>query len=380
MPKIAYIKKRLGPDAIAIIQRANQILEEYGRQGFNLTLRQLYYQFVAHDYFPEDRKWRWAGSKWMRDPNGTKNAEPNYKWLGDIVNDGRMCGWIDWNHITDRTRNLKENSHWNSPAEIIETCSRQFLIDKWRNQGNYVEVWVEKDALIGILESVCRPLDVPYFSCRGYTSQSEMWGASQRLLKQIRAGKKVTVIHLGDHDPSGVDMSRDIEDRIEDFLRLHLMQDFMERQPEPEWQKKADHDWADAVVERWTKERVGPEYFYTLKRIALTMEQIEEYNPPPNPAKLTDARAKKYVEQFGDESWELDALEPGTITALIRDEVLMLVDDAQWKRDQQVETRQRENLGRCAKLWRAPSVRVGAGALADEVKFEKLLRTLKPND
>jgi hypothetical protein len=84
---------------------------------------------------------------------------------------------------------------------------------------------IEKDALVGVIEDVCRQWDVPYFSCRGYASQSEMWGAGQRLLERIRSGRKVQVIHLGDHDPSGLDMSRDIRERLATFISLHLGHD-----------------------------------------------------------------------------------------------------------------------------------------------------------
>jgi hypothetical protein len=100
----------------------------------------------------------------------------------------------------------------------VEACVEQFRLDKWGKQPNCVEVWVEKDALVGVLQVACEPLDVPYFSCRGYTSQSEMWTAAMRLLTHVRAGKHVYIIHLADHDPSGIDMSRDIRERIEMFI------------------------------------------------------------------------------------------------------------------------------------------------------------------
>ena len=159
------------------------------------------------------------------------------------------------------------------------------MLDRWEQQPNYVEVWVEKDALIGIVSQICRKLDVPHFSCRGYTSQSEMWSAAQRFKRQYyREGRYI--IHLGDHDPSGIDMSRDIQERLELF-------------------------GADVEV----------------KRVALTMDQIATYNPPPNPTKLTDARSSGYIQEFGYECWELDALEPKIITSLIRNEVTALMDE-----------------------------------------------------
>lgn len=290
MPKICYVTKRFHSDSLDRIQQANRIIAEYQAQGFRLTLRQLYYQFVSRDLMP--------------------NSQRSYKQLGDVVNDGRLAGLIDWNAIEDRTRNLQSNSHWNTPSEIVEACARQFQVDLWARQQNYCEVWIEKDALVGVIEGICTKLDVSYFACRGYTSQSEMWGAAQRLIRQEDDGKETFIIHLGDHDPSGIDMTRDIQERLQLFesnVRVH--------------------------------------------RIALTIDQVEEYNPPPNPAKATDARFETYQARFGDESWELDALEPKVIVGLIEDTVTDLIDQDVW--DEAVERQKvaREQLTDVSERW-----------------------------
>ena len=166
-----------------------------------------------------------------------------------------------------------------------------YLLDKWEDQPNYVEVWVEKDALIDIVGQACRALDTPFFSCRGYTSQSEMWLAAQRFIAQNEIRENCFIIHLGDHDPSGIDMTRDITERLELF---------------------------GAYVE--------------VNSIALTMDQVNKYNPPPNPAKITDTRSSKYIREFGNESWELDALEPQMLAELITNEVTALRDDEIYER------------------------------------------------
>lgn len=264
MSKRKYKDIRFHSKSLETIERVNAIVAEYDTQGYELTLRQVYYQLVARGYIP--------------------NNERSYKNLGSLINDGRLAGLIDWYAIVDRTRNLRGNSHWDSPAKVIEAARRSYMLDRWKNQPNYVEVWVEKDALIGIVSQICGKLDVPHFSCRGYTSQSEMWSAAQRFIRE-RHRESRTIIHLGDHDPSGIDMTRDIQERMDMF-------------------------GADVYV----------------KRVALTMEQIETFNPPPNPTKLSDARANGYIEEYGHECWELDALEPKVITALIRDEVTALMD------------------------------------------------------
>ena len=269
MPKIAYIDKKLQKATLATIATANEIIEEYAAQGYDLTLRQLYYQMVARGYI--------------------ENSERSYKNFGNTIADGRLTGLIDWDRIVDRTRNLRENSHFDSPAEIMQAVVASYQNDKWERQPYRVEVWVEKDALIGVLDGVCRDLDVPYFSCRGYTSQSEMWAAGRRLIHWRDRGQTPVILHLGDHDPSGIDMTRDIIDRLTLF---------------------------SGDIE--------------LERLALNWDQVEQYNPPPNPTKLTDARAEGYVARFGLESWELDALDPATISTLIEDAVGRFRDEDLW--------------------------------------------------
>ncbi len=282
MPKIRYKEIRFQQKSLDLIELVNQVVDEYSAQGYELTLRQVYYQLVARGYIP--------------------NNERSYKNVGSLINDGRLAGLIDWHSVTDRTRNLRSESHWDTPADVIASARYSYNLDKWKGQPNYVEVWVEKDALVDIVGQACSPLDTPYFSCRGYTSQSEMWSAAQRFIRQKQRKKRI-IIHLGDHDPSGIDMTRDIQERLEMF-------------------------GADVFV----------------KRVALTMNQIQTYNPPPNPAKITDSRASKYIDQFGDESWELDALEPKVITDLIKKQVTMYRDDAIYRAVCDKESREKEEL------------------------------------
>lgn len=177
MPKIQYKEINFRGKSLELINLVNQVVEEYQAQGYELTLRQAYYQLVARGYIP--------------------NNERSYKNIGSLINDGRLAGLIDWYSITDRTRNLRRNGHWDNPADVIGSARYSYMLDKWQGQPNYVEVWVEKDALVDIVGQACRPLDTPYFSCRGYTSQSEMWSAAQRFIRQGDRENRF-IIHLGD--------------------------------------------------------------------------------------------------------------------------------------------------------------------------------------
>lgn len=302
MPKIRYRDDiKLNDAKMAVITQANRIIREYQAQGFDLTLRQLYYQFVARDLIP--------------------NRLQEYKRLGDIVADGRLAGLIDWEAIVDRTRNLRDLSHWSDPTSIVSAVAEQYRIDKWARQPHRVEVWIEKDALVGVIEGVCEELDVPYFSCRGYTSLSEMWAAGQRMMKHAKKAKQVPIIlHFGDHDPSGCDMTRDIGDRLEMFMG-------------------------------------GME----VRRLALNMPQIEEYEPPPNPAKVTDSRATAYIELHGHESWELDALEPSVLSGLIRNEIEALRDPELWQEAVEEEDEAKAQLAKIAERYEDVTEFLGDG-------------------
>lgn len=288
MPKIAYIEKRFASKSHLVIDIANEIITEYQQQGFDLTLRQLYYQMVARDYIP--------------------NSQKSYKRLGSIVNDARLAGLIDWYSITDRTRNLRKMPHWESPKDIVAACADQYKIDKWKGQTYRPEVWIEKDALVGVITEVCSELNVPYFSCRGYNSQSEMWRAGRRMLAHEKKGQIPFVIHLGDHDPSGIDMTRDTIDRLGMFIGGENGREFH-------------------VV-----------------RIALNHDQVVKYNPPPNPAKLSDSRAGDYIDNYGLDCWELDALEPAVLADLIKAEVEGLIEHREWAKAESLEREHREQL------------------------------------
>jgi hypothetical protein len=293
MSKIRYVEKDFSESSLVTIAQANDIIAEYQEQGYTLTLRQLYYQFVSRDLIPNNMK--------------------AYKRVGSIVNDARLAGLIDWNAIEDRTRNLEAQQTWDSPRQILQACAESFKYDWWANQDTRVEVWVEKEALVGVIERAAFKYRCPYFACRGYTSQSEAWRAGQRFKEYGNNGQDVVVLHLGDHDPSGIDMTRDNDARLQLFSGVCNVK---------------------------------------VKRLALHMKQVAQYNPPPNPAKMTDSRAKDYIAQFGRSSWELDALDPKVIDKLISTNIAMYIDSDKWNESKERETAARAKIATMAKNWK----------------------------
>lgn len=279
-----YVSKKFTEDHLILIRHADVIIKEYEQQGLALTLRQLYYQFVARGLLP--------------------NTVHNYNRLGGIVSDARLAGLLSWVAIEDRTRNLMGLHTYVSPAAAVKIVAADYRIDAWADQPFRPEVWIEKEALTGVIGSICNQLRVDFFACKGYNSQSEQWRAGRRMAKYVSKGQRPIVFHLGDHDPSGIDMTRDNQERLSLFAGVPIQ----------------------------------------VQRIALSMPQVEDLQPPPNPAKMTDSRYGTYREQFGEESWELDALSPSYIRDLINGAISAIRDDERWDQMMRQEAEDRQAL------------------------------------
>jgi hypothetical protein len=133
---------------MATIDQANEILEEYAAQGFVLTLRQLYYQFVTRLFLTNDDR--------------------EYGRLGRAMTDARRAGLVDWDNIEDRTRELETFSSWGSPADILYGAAHSYQENLWLDQLRRPEVWIEKAALIGVIKPACERWRVPHMAARGY--------------------------------------------------------------------------------------------------------------------------------------------------------------------------------------------------------------------
>lgn len=264
------------------LQIINKIIEEYSKQGYRLTLRQLYYQLVSRDIIANNLK--------------------EYAKLSKLLVQGRMAGVVDWDAIEDRIR-VPFVPYWVRDVEhAIKDTIEQYRLDRMGNQDVYIEVWVEKDALSGVLRRITSHYHINLMVNRGYSSCTAMHDASERI-KAKQGDKACYILYLGDHDPSGVDMVRDIRARLLEF-------------------------GAEAEV----------------VRIALTQDQIKKYNPPPNPAKITDPRAKNYIAKFGNTSWEVDALNPDVLHKIIRANVDALIDEDRFQGMIELEKEDKQTL------------------------------------
>lgn len=257
-------------DSLRLISRCGEIVNEYLQQGLRLTLRQLYYQLVTK--------------------NIIKNKERAYKNLSTLVSDARLAGLLDWNAIEDRIRVPVIPSEFSNLQDLVDAALYSYRLPRWETQENYIELWVEKDALAGVLRPLANQYHVPMMVNRGYSSQSAMYEASKRYLGQDdskveKLGR--VILYLGDFDPSGEDMVRDIGDRMMTF-------------------------------------GCGAEF--EIRKIALTLVQVKQYKPPPNPAKHEDPRSKEFIAKYGASSWEVDAINPKELTRIIKKEIERFID------------------------------------------------------
>ena len=262
--KIKFKDVNFRPDSLARIKLCNAVVADYEGQGLRLTLRQLYYQLVVRNVVP--------------------NTERSYKNLSTLVSDARLAGLMDWRAIEDRVRQPRLPPEFDSLADLIEAATNSYRLPRWEGQEYYVELWVEKDALAGVLAPIAREFHVTMMVNRGYSSQSAMYDSAGRF--RMHDEQQPVLLYLGDHDPSGEDMVRDIRDRL---VMFHVDQ-------------------------------------IEVRKIALTMKQVEEYNPPPNPAKMTDPRSSGYVAKHGNSSWEVDALPPEVLARIIKKHIRGVLD------------------------------------------------------
>lgn len=275
---------------LQMLKDLEHVIQDFKERGFYpLSLRQIYYQAVARGYI--------------------ENSENSYNNMGYIVRRAREAGIWDWDTIEDRNRNLIENTHFDDPQERIMYAAYNYAIDKRATQPIYIECWVEKAALIGVLEPVARKYDVPCFACRGFVSSTANHEAADRFKAQAHRQRRI-IVYAGDYDPCGFSIHESVSDRQKMF---------------------------GADVE--------------LIRIGLTKEQIKQYNPPPAPVKEKDTRAKGFVKEHGEQVWELDALDPQVIADLYAEQIEALTDQSLYNEAQQREQREQEQLFSLYRNW-----------------------------
>ena len=240
-----------------VLDAATIVIESARSDGYRFTLRRVYYELVSRNIIP--------------------NKESSYRSLSALLNNARWAGYIPMTALDDLGRVVQIPTTWESPSEILTATANGYQTDLWRNATRRVEVWAEKAAVQSIVQPVADQYGVPFLTMRGYSSLTAIAEANER------CDRNTTVIYVGDHDPSGQDMDRDLQDRLN-------------------------------MIGAWA----------TLERVALTRQQIDQYQLPPQPTKGTDPRARGYSD---DESWELDALPANVLSQIVEDRIRNYLPD-----------------------------------------------------
>lgn len=244
--------------------------------GMKMTVRQIYYQLVSRHII--------------------QNSIQEYKNYNRILTQARKEGLINPFNLIDTSKPILIPESWNNVKEFIEDVKQAYRKRVWEEQESYVEVWLEKDALRGVFYPITKKYDVPLLIGRGYQSFTNLMLSVQRLKEHSH--KNIRVLYFGDFDPTGLDIPHNIRKTLSDY---------------------------------------GIEFsFY---RVAITEEQIAQYNIPPIPTKKSDPRSKQFVDRFGDNAVELDALNPKVLNKIVEESITYFLDKEKYSQIVEKEKR-----------------------------------------
>jgi len=256
-----------------------------------LTLRQVYYQLVSKEII--------------------KNVVSEYTMLSNMLKWARIDGYIPWETIEDRVRAVHFGRGWNDKKSFIEEQADDFLGGYRRHlmngQDKFIEVWIEKDALSSIFSRLTRRYCISTVVCRGFSSITFLNDFKERIEENEKQGKCPVMLYFGDFDASGLEMLPAMEETLLNEMGTN-----------------------------------GIEF----KRIALTKQDIIDYNLPndPNAVKKTDTRYKKFIEKFGTYAVELDALPPNILEQKIKTAIENEIDIDLFNSQMEIEKQEVEDL------------------------------------
>ena len=258
-----------------------QIYRVFDDVGTGVTVRQLFYQCEIKGTVPK--------------------TESGYNKVQRQTVKMRKAGFLPYDWITDNTRWVRKPSTYKSLESFAKHNAEHYRRDLWYNQPDYVEIWIEKEALMGIANEVTEEYDVPLYPCRGYSSISLTWSAAEQIKYISQTGKDVYIYYLGDYDPSGEDIPR--------------------------------------AVQKHLREQGADFYF---QQLAVNEYQIENMNLPTRPTKKSDSRSKNF--SGGNISVELDAIRPDVLKSIIRDAIEGHIDPVQLEWTKRMEEFERQTL------------------------------------
>ena len=294
-----------------------------------MTLRQLYYALIS--------------------VGAIAKVETAYGKLKRVMRDLREDGSVPWERLVDHTRSVFKARTWEGIEGLLADSARLYRRDLMRQQGVAVQLWAESDSIGSVIAQTADRYTIPTFIGRGYSARGYLWAAARDAVAAHQAGKKVVILHVGDHDPSGEDIFRDVEET----LRLYAL----------------TIDWAARVIFSGTsagsvsevrrslegevrayggslgEELRGWTRWLDVERLALTPEQVDEYSLPVRPPKSSDVRTAKFT---GAGAVEVEALPVEALLGIVEDAILKRIDPEALRTAKVAEQSEREIAKRIA--------------------------------
>lgn len=253
-----------------LIQEAREILMRENP----MTIRQLFYRLVSIQ--------------------ALQNNRSDYQRLSRIMTDARKDYEVDFDWIVDRSKTEYIPNVWDDASGYLKTVAKSYRKDRWRDQTYYIEIWSEKDTLYGVLEPILDKYGVVFRAHRGFSSTTKKHELAE-LFQAI--DKPIVIFYLGDFDPSGMEIPRDLIEQLEEYGA----------------------------------------YGFELKIIAILRSDIKDFNLPPLRVKDKDSRAKGFKSKYGSEAVEVDALPPVALRDRVESLIWSLIDIEPWQRAEEVE-------------------------------------------
>jgi len=271
-------------------------------QEWPMTIRQLFYRLVSMLII--------------------ENCLRDYQRVSTAMTKAREDGRVPYERIVDRSRASYSSRRWTNLqilGDVLEKALVNYRRDYWQDQPYHVEIWCEKDAVTGSIEPVMKEYGINIEAIRGFNSTTNIHTTAERLLRQKEDGKEITILYLGDWDPSGRDIERDLGERLSEYTltgnKIEL----------------------DSRMIEW---------------VAIFPEDIKKFNLPPLRVKDKDPRSRGFKRRYGNEAVELDALPPTELRRRLKQAIDQVIDHDAWNRAKTVENAERETCKRYAGIFK----------------------------
>jgi hypothetical protein len=385
MARVKYIKKVFRDEKDALVEPIQRVFAEYAAQGYLLNARGIAYRLEGQGII--------------------RKTEESFQQVETVVKEGRDMGLFDWDGLpVDSARALRDYAMWLDPAHRLRSAAANHTIDKWARQENRVEVWTEKEGLLGVIRGACENEDVPFRALTGYDAVGAAREGARRILTRNWIGRMlveyqdaygngmVSPITLLQYLKRGDAGELEPDEKVQRlYERLKQWREEAQSEEIPEQHTVilyiGDHDPSGMDITRDTLDKLAfyGGWNYEVVRVAITCDETCESDDPElhsAPAKTADSRWKKYVEahfpqyelepyhvmikgkqkvryraydENGDEahpqSWEVESLEPAVLSAKVTDAINQWRDADAWDEAVDDEESQRALLTRAAERW-----------------------------